>query len=82
MVLRLRREHGLKSRFDRLRDAGMLTRDEVARMLNVSGSTVTKWRERGLLHAERYNDKGSCLYAKPGDGAPTKQQGRKLSQRG
>jgi DNA invertase Pin-like site-specific DNA recombinase len=82
MVLRLRREHGLKSRFDRLRDAGMLTRDEVARMLNVSGSTVTKWRERGLLHAERYNDKGSCLYAKPGDGAPTKQQGRKLSRRG
>ena len=27
MVLRLRREHGLKSRFDRLRDAGMLTRE-------------------------------------------------------
>jgi DNA-binding transcriptional regulator YiaG len=82
MVLRLRREHGLKSRFDRLRDAGMLTRDEVARMLNVSGSTVSKWREQGLLHAERYNDKGSCLYAKPGDGAPTKQQGRRLSRRG
>ena len=82
MVLRLRREHGLKSRFDHLRAAGMLTRDEVARMLNVSVTTVKKWREQGLLHAERYNDKGSCLYAKPGAGALTKQQGRKLSRRG
>ena len=82
MVLRLRREHGLKSRFNHLRAAGMLTRDEVARMLNVSVTTVKKRREQGLLHAERYNDKGSCLYAKPGAGALTKQQGRKLSRRG
>jgi DNA invertase Pin-like site-specific DNA recombinase len=82
MVLRLRREHGLKSRFDHLRAAGMLTRDEVARMLNVSITTVKKWRDHGLLHAERYNDKGSCLYVKPGAGALTKQQGRKLSRRG
>jgi DNA invertase Pin-like site-specific DNA recombinase len=70
MVLRLRRDHGLKSRFQRLRDAGMLTRGEIARMLKISVSTVRIWRERGLLHAERYNDKGECLYATPGAAAP------------
>ncbi len=81
LVLRLRRDHGLKSRFQHLRDAGLLTRGEVARMLKIAVSTVKTWRARGLLHAERCNDKGEYLYAVPREGAPVKQQGRKLCRR-
>lgn len=77
-VRHLRHAYKLPSRFQRLRSAGMLTQNEVARILSVSISTVKAWRAQGLLHGERYNDKGSYLYANPGDGAPTKHRGRKL----
>ena len=64
-----------------MRDAGMLTIAEVARKLRVSRSTVKSWRRVGLLRAERYNDKGECLYA-PIEGAlPRKRQGSKLARR-
>ena len=81
IILRLRRDHQLKSRFERLRDKGMLTLSEVALALKASTSTVKNWRDHGLLRAERYNDKGECLYPKPGANAPAKRQGSKLSRR-
>jgi len=36
MVNRIRRDHGLKPRYQRLRDAGMLTLDEIAELLGVT----------------------------------------------
>jgi hypothetical protein len=81
IVLRLRRDHGLTPRSDRLRASGMLTLREMARKLGVSTSTVKLWASAGLLRTERYNDKGQRLYA-PLDGATLrKRQGSKLSRR-
>ena len=81
MVRRIRRCYGLKTRYDRLRDAGMLTLAEIAGMLGVAPQTVKTWRDHGLLRAHAYNDKNECLYEHPGDDPPVKVQGRNLSKR-
>ena len=81
MVQRIRRSYNLKKRYDRLRDTGLLTLDEIAGRLSVSTSTVKKWRDHGLLCAHAYNDKNECLYEHPGNEPPVKSQGRKLSKR-
>lgn len=62
LVARLRRDYHLKSRFDRLRDAGMLTAAEVAKQLGVCTSTVHDWRQSGLLKALPFSDKHEYLY--------------------
>jgi DNA invertase Pin-like site-specific DNA recombinase len=81
-VRRLCRDHGLKTRYDRLRAAGMLTLKETAERLGVTTQTVKIWRDHGLLRgAHPYNDKNECLYEPPGKDAPVKTQGRKLSER-
>ena len=54
--------------------------DHVAAWLTVSTSTIECWRKHGLLPAYPYNDRHCCLYEIP-DNPPTKQQGRKLSNR-
>ncbi|MCP5044012.1 MAG: recombinase family protein [bacterium] len=81
IVKRLRRDYGLKTRYDRLRDAGMLTLAEIADQLGVGTQTVKIWRKRGLLCAHAYNDKNECLYEHPGDDPPIKKQGSKLEKR-
>jgi len=81
MVQRLRRDHGLLSRFGRLRERGMLTISETANLLGVCTSTVKSWRDHGLLVAHRFNDKGECLFECPGDDRPVKKQGTKLADR-
>ena len=80
-VAALRRSYGLKTRYRRLRERGLLSVAEMATLLDVSTSTVKKWRQHGLLCAHPYNDKNECLYEPPGENPPTKQQGRKLSKR-
>ena len=80
-VLKIRLAYRLRSRYQRLREAGLLTLDEMATRLRVTPSTVKIWRDHGLLRAHRYNDKNECLYERPGRKAPTKQQGTKLSER-
>ncbi len=80
-VAKVRRAYGLKSRYARLREAGLLTVGEVAHVLGISAGTVKVWRAAGLLRGHAYNDKNSCLYEPPGPNAPTKAQGRPLSQR-
>jgi len=81
MVQRLRWRYNLKKRYDRLRDAGMLTKDEIADLLGVTTQTVKIWRKHGLLRGHAYNDMNECLYEHPGDHPPVKTQGGKLSKR-
>ena len=65
--------YGLRSRFDRLREAGMLTKAEIADQLEVSWSTIHNWRRIGLLKAHAYDDKG-YLYEPVGKNPPRKWQ--------
>ena len=79
LVAQLRRDYHLKTRFDRLREAGMLTIAEVAKQLGICTSTVHDWRRSGLLNAHAYNDKHQYLYERLGQTVPRKLQGIKRS---
>ena len=81
IVARIRRNYGLKNRYTRLREAGLLTLSEVAQRLGISAPWVKIWRDHGLLKAQPYNDKNECLYEHPGTNPPRKMQGVKLSSR-
>lgn len=74
----IRQQYGLKSRYERLREAGLLTRSEIATLLNVCEDTVKKWRRRGWLRAHAYSDKNDCLFEPPGENAPVRRK-RKVS---
>ena len=81
LVERLRNAYNLKSRYDRLRDQGLLTRTEMATLLGITVNTVISWRKSGLLHGYRVNDRKAYLYEHPGPNPPTKQAGKPLAQR-
>ncbi len=59
----------------------MLTLAETAELLGVATSTVKVWRDHGLLAAHRFNDKGECLFERPGEDRPVKKHGTKLADR-
>lgn len=86
LVANLRRGYQLKSRFDRLREKGMLTQEEVAEQLGITKGTVQDWRRCGLLKNVAYNDKNGYLYEPVGPNGPIKWHGvkktdpRRLSQ--
>jgi hypothetical protein len=71
-VINIRRNHGLRDRFQRLRETGLLTIDEVAERFGIVPEVVKEWRDKGLLRSHRYNDKGQCLYEPPPDDLPGK----------
>jgi DNA invertase Pin-like site-specific DNA recombinase len=79
LVARIRRHYKLKSRYDRLREAGMLTQKEIASQLGIHPCTVHDWRRHGLVLGHPFNDKNECLYEPVSDGAPIKQHGIKLT---
>ena len=81
LVARLARTYDLKPRYDRLRERGMLTLQEMAHELQVTPHTVKIWLRRGLLRGHAYNDKNESLYEPPREDAPRKTQGAKLSLR-
>ena len=81
IVRNIRDEYRLRSREQRLRDAGLLTLAETAALLGVSTGTVKAWHHAGLITGHPCNDKGQCLYPPPGPSPPTRTQGRKLSKR-
>jgi DNA invertase Pin-like site-specific DNA recombinase len=81
LVARLRKKYGLRSRYERLREAGLLTLPEMAELLGITPQWVKAWRNHGLLAAQAYNDRGECLYQHPGEDPPTKMLGRKLTAR-
>jgi hypothetical protein len=72
---------GLKSRYARLREQGMLTLKEMTELLGVHPRTVLKWRCHGLLRGHPYNDAGQYLFEKPGPELVSKNKGIKLAAR-
>jgi DNA invertase Pin-like site-specific DNA recombinase len=71
-VINIRRNYGLRDRFHRLREHGLLTIDEIARCLGIARCVVKAWRDKGLLQAHPYNEKGQCLYESPPHNLPGK----------
>ena len=80
-VQRVRLTYQLKSRYDRLRKAGLLTLSEMAALLGVFPCTVKRWRRNGLVKGRSFNEKYQCLYEHPGDSPPRAIQGKKLASR-
>jgi hypothetical protein len=81
-VRNIRDHYQLRSREQRLREAGLLTLPEMATALGVSTGTVKTWRDAGLVSGHRYNDKGQMLYQPPGPNPPTPHHGHPaLTQR-
>ncbi len=66
-VRQLRHDHGLKDRYTRLREAGLLTAKELGARLGVQPQTIWRWYRGGRLRGERYNDRGTCLFWPPTD---------------
>lgn len=71
IVYRIQRRYGFRTRRERLREKGLLTRKEIAKILGVANETVTAWRRQGRLKTHTYTDKGALLYEPP-DPADTK----------
>jgi DNA-binding transcriptional regulator YiaG len=66
-VARICRAYKLKSRYERLREAGMLTRNELAAMQGVHRQTITKWRKKGRIKGYLADDQGQYLFENPGE---------------
>jgi len=79
MISRSRCQYHLRSRFDRLRAAGMLTQREIAEQLGVHSTTVHDWRRSGLLKAHAYHNKPEYLYEPVGANGPLRRQGIRLT---
>jgi len=72
------RTYGLKSRYDRLRERGLLTMEEIIALLGTCSQTVKQWHHHGLLRGIPYNDTNQCLYEHPGPNPPFKNKGLRL----
>ena len=68
----VRKAYGLKSRFDRLRERGMLTMFEIARRCGVSTNTISDWRRKNRIRAHAINDRNQFLFEDPGPNPPKK----------
>ena len=64
--------YGLRSRYDRLRQRGMLNKKEMADRLKVHEQTVDRWAKHGIIKAHLYNDHGWQLYELAGANMPVK----------
>ncbi len=65
MVQRVIRTYQLRSRRQRLADAGLIPLTQMAALLGVSTATVKDWYHAGIVTGQRYNDKGEVLYHPP-----------------
>ena len=64
-VRRVLSAYRLKTRYQRLRAAGLLTSKEVAEILGIDRTSVYRSRLRGKIKGHRYNDRGQFLYERP-----------------
>lgn len=74
-VAYLANTYQLRSRYDRLRDRGMLTKEEMAARLGIHVSTVVRWAEHGIVTRHAHNGH-AYLYEDPGPNPPAKQCSR------
>jgi DNA invertase Pin-like site-specific DNA recombinase len=56
---------GLKTRRERLREQGMLSRKELARTIRVKEGMITEWRREGRIDGYRSNYRTEYLYSEP-----------------
>jgi len=68
-------QYNLRSRYDRLRQRGLLTKQEAAARLGIHEQTVTRWAKFGLIKRHAYNGHYS-LYELPHTDLPQKQCSR------
>jgi len=71
-VAYLMHRYGLRPRYDRLRQRGMLNRKQMADHLGIHAATVDRWAKHGLLKAHPYNNNGRQLYEVPEPNLPVK----------
>ena len=74
-VAYLARTYGLRSRYDRLRDRGMLTKKEILDRLGIHELTLVRWAKHGIVKRHAYNGH-AFLYEDPGPNPPIKQCSR------
>lgn len=76
LVWKICRAYHLRSRYERLRQQGLHTAEEMAAELGVTRHTVITWGRYGLLQGHDYTRKGERLYElPPPELRPTKKQG-------
>ncbi len=68
-------QYGLRSRYDRLRSRGMLTKVEMASRLGIHETTLTQWVRHDLVARHAYNAH-AYLYDAPGSNPPVKHSSR------
>jgi hypothetical protein len=61
-VATIRKRHGLKNRYDRLKEKNFLTLKEVSEKIQICDETVRDWAKKGIIRSYRYNDRNGCLY--------------------
>jgi DNA invertase Pin-like site-specific DNA recombinase len=71
----IRSAYSLHSRYERLRERGLLTALELAEHLDVSVTTIHTWGRQGLLQRELYGNAHRCLYLPLGSKILRKGQG-------
>ncbi len=74
-VAYLAHRYGLRSRYDRLRDRGMLTAKEAAARLGICEGTLVRWAEHELV-AKHAHNAHAYLYEAPGSNPPVKHSSR------
>jgi len=74
-VIYLVKQYGLRPRYDRLRERGMLTRAEVCETLDITECTLARWVKHGIV--KRHASNGYIgLYEPPGPHVPAKHSSR------
>tara|TARA_A100001391_G_scaffold163819_2_gene123470 strand:- start:5501 stop:7618 length:2118 start_codon:yes stop_codon:yes gene_type:complete len=71
-VIYLVKQYRLRSRYDRLRDRGMLTKAEAASRLDITEGTLVRWAKYGLV-TQHACDGSRHLYEAPRPNVPAKQ---------
>lgn len=75
-VAYLMHTYRLRSRYDRLRKQGMLSRKEMAARLGITEPTVERWAKFRIIKSHLYNENGWQLYEVPGPNVPAKDSSR------
>jgi DNA invertase Pin-like site-specific DNA recombinase len=65
-LMRIRMAYGLKDRYTRLREKGMLTRKEMLKFLNTDQYKLKNWKDTGVLKIHQYGIGQNFLFEPPG----------------